>query len=84
MNKNFRDLIPHKTVAVARAWERGDLVKIKASTWGGRANDAFGVLVGIVGENNSNLFPRAFVYDIVHQKIEQIYLYDLELLSSAT
>ena len=84
MNKNFRDLTPYETVAAARAWERGDLVKIKASTWGGRTNDAFGVLVGVVGENNSNLFPRAFVYDMVHQKIKQIYLYDLELLSSAT
>tara|TARA_Y100001963_G_scaffold157758_1_gene254915 strand:- start:3467 stop:3697 length:231 start_codon:yes stop_codon:yes gene_type:complete len=71
--------------AAARAWERGDLVKIKASTWGGRSYDALGVLINVSDEDETkNLFPSALVFDMYQQKIKQFYLYDLELLSSAT
>ena len=86
MNKNFRDLNLPKTDPAARAWGSGDLVRIKASTWGGRNYDAIGVFVKFTGGEDSRLdmFPRALVYDMYQKRIKQFYLYDLELLSSAT
>jgi len=61
----------------------GDLVKIKSSTWAGRARDAFGLLMEDI-HGDADLFPRAVVYNMEHRQIKLYYLYDLELISSAT
>jgi len=67
-----------------RAWLAGDLVKIKASTWNGRANDRVGVVLREVHNNNIGLFPYAVVYDMNTKEMKQFYLYDLELISAAS
>jgi hypothetical protein len=60
----------------------GDLVKIKSSSWAGRAEDSIGLIVRETGDVNIGLFPDALVYDMRRQKVMQFYLYDLELIST--
>lgn len=67
----------------ARPWSSGDLVKIKPSTWEGRAHARVGLLIKEVKDSNNGLFPYAIVYDMRRNCIGQYYLYDLELISAA-
>ena len=67
-----------------REWLPGDLVKIKPSTWDGRAGESLAVVLREVKDNDSPLFPSVLVYHITAGVPRQFYLYDLELISGAT
>ena len=67
-----------------QSWGPGDLVKIKPSTWEGRAEAALGLVIKQVVNSGGTLFPSAVVYDMCKDRVSQFYLYDLELISPAT
>lgn len=66
-----------------RAWLPGDLVKIKSSTWSGRAHSSIGFVIHETNDMNLKLFPAVVVYDIHLKESREFYLYDLELISAA-
>lgn len=68
----------------SRNWSTGDLVKIKPSNWDGRLDEGLGIVINQVTNSAGTLFPSAVVYDMRKDRIYQFYLYDLELISSAT
>lgn len=65
-----------------RAWLPGDLVKIKPSTWSGRAGESLAVVLHEVKDKDSPLFPSVIVYHMSTGIPCQFYLYDLELISA--
>ena len=73
--KNFR--------TTPALWAPGDLVKIKSSTWHGRAQDRVGVVVRLPSPIETGMFPCAVVYDMEQKGMKQFYLYDLELISDS-
>lgn len=64
-----------------RQWCPGDLVRIKSSVWGGRAQDRVGVVIEEINLATDGMFPCAVIYDMEQKKAAQFYLYDLELIS---
>jgi hypothetical protein len=62
-------------------WIPGDLVKIKSSTWSGRAQDRVGVVIEEMSPTVVGMFPSAVVYDMEQKQVSRFYLYDLELIS---
>tara|TARA_R110002074_G_scaffold297771_1_gene469284 strand:+ start:1424 stop:1675 length:252 start_codon:yes stop_codon:yes gene_type:complete len=63
-------------------WAPGDLVRIKSSTWSGRAQDRMGVVIEEINLTMEGMFPCAVIYDMEQKKMGRFYLYDLELISS--
>ena len=67
-----------------REWAPGDLVEIKKTSWDGGAYKSIGIVIYEVKETQQKVFPAVYVYDTHSGQSEEIYIYELELISPAT
>ncbi len=70
---------------ISRVWAPGDLVKIKAADWDGTTYNSIGIVMREIKDDPQKpLFPSVLVYDTIRQEERALYLYDVELISSAS
>jgi len=66
-----------------REWAAGDLVEIKKTSWDGGDYKSIGIVIHEVKETQQRVFPALYVYDTRSGESQEIYIYDLELISAA-
>ena len=67
-----------------RIWAPGDLVEIKKTSWGGAPHKSIGIVLYEIEEPQQRVFPAVCVYNTHSGESQEIYIYELELISAAT
>jgi len=59
----------------------GDLVKIKTFSWDGHAELEHGVIMEKLNKEQQTMFPIVKVYIFERQTLEELYAYNIEVIS---